>query len=223
MRRTVPFITGLLVSLVLTASASANLATDILEDYIPDGRLNVCSYTQDELKKIKNAVPLDQNAYTPDFIAAIDDAIARRAEGACNKKKAVAPVAAPPVANSTTAPPPPPAPTGRPAPAPTPGKPAAAAPAPTPAADPAPAPGVVTDAIAVAAQHTDTGGDAPFPIVALAIVAGLLALGGLLFGLVRWLAWEPEWAVRMRHATGEAGWRMSSTWAEFTDFVRFGR
>src|SRR3954453_20539807 len=114
MRRTLPLITGLLVSLMLTASASANLATDILEDYIPDGRLNVCSYTQDELKKIKNAVPLDQNAYTPDFIAAIDDAIDRRAEGACNKKKAAAPVAAPPAANSTTAPPPPPAATGKP-------------------------------------------------------------------------------------------------------------
>src|SRR3954453_16636643 len=114
MRRTLPLITGLLVSLMLTASASANLATDILEDYIPDGRLNVCNYTQDELKKIKNAVPLDQNAYTPDFIAAIDDAIARRAEGACNKKKAVPQVAAPPAA-STTAPPPPPASTPAPA------------------------------------------------------------------------------------------------------------
>jgi hypothetical protein len=223
MRRIAPFITGLLMSLAFTATASANLATDILEDYIPDGRLNVCAYTQDQLKKIKNAVPLDQNAYTPDFIAAIDDAIARRAEGACNKKKAALPQVAAPPANSTTAPPPPPAPTGKPAPAPVPGKPLAAAPAPTPAADPAPAPGVVTDAIPVAARHTDTGGSAPFPIIALAILAGLLALGGLLFGLVRWRAWEPQWAVRMRHATGEAGWRASSTWAEFTDFVRFGR
>jgi hypothetical protein len=223
MRRIAAFITGLTLSLAVTATASANLATDILQDYIPDGRLNVCAYTQDELKKIKNAVPLDQNAYTPDFIAAIDDAIARRAEGACNKKKAPAPqVAAPPAANSTTAPPPPPS-TGNVAPAPAPGKPAAAAPAPTPVADPTPAPGIVSDAIPVAAQQTETGGAAPFPIIALAILAGLLALGGLLVGLVRWRAWEPAWAVRMRHATGEAGWRASSTWAEFTDFVRFGR
>jgi hypothetical protein len=60
-------------------------------------------------------------------------------------------------------------------------------------------------------------------IVALAILAALLALGALLFGIARWFAWEPAWAVRVRHATGEAGWRASSTWAEFTDFVRFGR
>jgi ABC-type uncharacterized transport system permease subunit len=59
--------------------------------------------------------------------------------------------------------------------------------------------------------------------LALAILAGLLALGGMLFGLFRWRAWEPDWAHRMRHATGEAGWRAASTWAEFTDFVRFGR
>jgi hypothetical protein len=222
MRRTLPFIAVLLTSLAVAAPASADLATDVLKDYIPDGRLNVCSYTQDELKKIKNAVPLDQNAYTPDFIAAIDDAIARRAEGACNKKKAVVPVAPAAPAASGTTPPPPPAAT-RAAPTPTPGRPAAAQPPPTPTADPAPAPGVVTDAITVAAQSTDSGGDAPVPILLLAILAGLLALGGLLAGLVRWRAWEPEWAIRMRHATGEAGWRASSTWAEFTDFVRFGR
>jgi hypothetical protein len=224
MRRIAALITGLTLSLALVATASANLATDILQDYIPDGRLDVCSYTQAELKKIKNAVPLDQNAYTPDFIAAIDDAIARRAEGACNKKKAILPQVAAPPADSTTAPPAPPAATSRaPAVAPTPGKPAPAAPAPTPVADPQPAPGVVTDAIRVAAQDTDTSDSAPLPIVLLAILAGLLALAALLFGAARWFAWEPAWAARMRHATGEAGWRASSTWAEFADFVRFGR
>ena len=42
----------------MTASARADLNTDVLNDYIPDQRLNVCSYTQDQLKKIKNAVIL---------------------------------------------------------------------------------------------------------------------------------------------------------------------
>src|SRR5882757_4974670 len=112
MRRITPFIAVLLASLSMAATASADLATDVLKDYIPDQRLNVCSYTQDQLKKIKNAVPLDQNAYTPDFIAAIDDAIARRAEGACNKKKAAAAVPAPAPA-APAAPPPPPAATGK--------------------------------------------------------------------------------------------------------------
>ena len=51
----------------------------------------------------------------------------------------------------------------------------------------------------------------------------MLGLTGLLVGLFRWRAWEPAWTGRLRHAAGEAGWRASSTWAEFTDFVRFGR
>ena len=222
MRRTLPFLAAAAFCLALAAPASADLATDVLKDYIPDGRLSVCSYTQDELKKIKNVVPLDQNAYTPDFIAAIDDAIARRAEGACNKKKA-APAVTPQAAPSSggTAPPPPAA--AAQTPAAIPGQAPVAQAPPTPSAGPAPAPGIVTDAIQVAAQSDDTGGDAPFPILALAILGGLLALGAMLAGLVRWRAWEPAWAVRMRHATGEAGWRASSTWAEFTDFVRFGR
>jgi hypothetical protein len=218
MRRTPPFIAVLLASLALTATASADLATDVLKDYIPDQRLNVCAYTQDQLKKIKNAVPLDQNAYTPDFIAAIDDAIARRAEGACNKKQAAVPVAPAPARAGGAAPPPSAA-----APAAAPGQPPVAQPPPTPGADPTPAPGIVTDAIPQAAHVTTVGGSAPFPILALAVLAGLLALAALLVGLARWFAWEPRWVQRARHATGEAGWRASSTWAEFTDFVRFGR
>src|SRR3954451_10180137 len=88
MRRT-PFLTvvALAMGLVLAPPASADLFTDVVNDYIKDSRLDVCKYTQDQLKKIKDAVPVDQNAYTPEFIAAVDDAIARRAEGACNKKK----------------------------------------------------------------------------------------------------------------------------------------
>jgi hypothetical protein len=220
MRRTPPFLVALVMSLVLAAPASADLFTDVVNDYIKDSRLDVCSYTQDQLKKIKDAVPVDQNAYTPEFIAAVDDAIARRAEGACNKKKVEQAITQAPAAPGGTATPPS-AGTGHRAAVPQPG---VVQPAPTPTADPTPAPGVATDAIAAAARTTTaSGGDAPFPMLALAVLTGLLALGGLLFGLVRWRAWEPEWAHRMRHATGEAGWRAASTWAEFTDFVRFGR
>jgi hypothetical protein len=225
MRRTPPFLVALVMSLVLAAPASADLFTQVVNDYIKDQRLNVCQYTQDQLKKIKDAVPVDQNAYTPEFIAAVDDAIARRAEGACNKKKVAQAITQAPAPTPGGGATPPPAAGRTPAP-PAPGQPAVAQPPPTPGAEPTPAPEIATDAIPVAARtaaHAGGGGDAPFPVLALAVLAGLLTLGGLVFGLVRWRAWEPDWVQRMRHATGEAGWRAASTWAEFTDFVRFGR
>jgi hypothetical protein len=225
MRRT-PFLTvvALVMSLVLAAPASADLFTDVVNDYIKDSRLDVCKYTQDQLKKIKDAVPVDQNAYTPEFIAAVDDAIARRAEGACNTKKVTQALTQTPAAPSGGGPTTTPSAGHRAARA-VPGQPAAVQPPPQPTADPTPAPQIATDAISVAARATASGGDAPapFPVLALALLAGLLGLGGLLVGLGRWRVWEPDWVDRMRHATGEAGWRAASTWAEFTDFVRFGR
>ncbi len=60
-------------------------------------------------------------------------------------------------------------------------------------------------------------------MLALAVLAALFALAALMFGVVRFFAWEPAWAVRARHAAGEAGWRASSTFSEFADFVRLGR
>jgi hypothetical protein len=75
----------------------------------------------------------------------------------------------------------------------------------------------------VAARSGEEGGPAPFPLLAIGVLAALLALGGLVFGAARWTGWEPAWVDRVSHAGAEAGWRASSTWAEFTDFVRFGR
>lgn len=57
---------------------------------------------------------------------------------------------------------------------------------------------------------------------AIALALLLLALL-LLWAFARWWAWEPRWLVRGRHAAGEAGWRASAAWAEFTDWLRLGR
>jgi hypothetical protein len=59
--------------------------------------------------------------------------------------------------------------------------------------------------------------------IALAILALLLALGAAAWGIARWQAYEPRWTVSLHHAMAEAGFRASSTWAEFTDWVRLGR
>jgi hypothetical protein len=35
-------------------------------------------------------------------------------------------------------------------------------------------------------------------------------------------AFEPHWLLSLRHAMAEAGFRLSATWAEFSDWVRLG-
>lgn len=231
LRRISLFLFACALSLAFTAPASASLQDVILADYVDDGRLNPCKYTQKQLQTLKALIPNDLAAYDAGFSPAVDDALARRAEGACNKQKDQggdgAGATNAPAGGATAQPPPSSGSTGTAAPASgtsAPGAPAAAQPPPTPTAQPTPAPAVAAgDPISVAATATDPATDAPFPVLALAILGGIMALGGLLVALVRWRGWEPAWADDFRHAAGEAGWRASSTWAEFTDFVRFGR
>jgi hypothetical protein len=70
--------------------------------------------------------------------------------------------------------------------------------------------------------HHDSG-DQSAAVVLLVIVALVLVVGAIVYAVVTWRAEEPEWLLRARHATGEAGWRISNTWAEFVDFLRLGR
>jgi cobalamin biosynthesis Mg chelatase CobN len=230
-RRTLPILLVLAATLLWVSPASADRALNvrILNDYVNSGgRLSACKFTIDELKSAKNAIPEDLQQYGASLIAALDDAIAARAQGACNtKKQAQAQSGGSAATPGAAAPPPPPAGSSSAqsshanAPAPTPGK--AQAP-PTPIADPAPVASVAADdSIPIASQTRRVATDAPVPVLALAVLAALLALTALLFGVVRFFAWEPAWAVRMRHAAGEAGWRASSTFSEFADFVRLGR
>jgi hypothetical protein len=59
------------------------------------------------------------------------------------------------------------------------------------------------------------------PLVLIAIAAAALLVG--VVGFARWWAYDAPWLARVRHATGEAGWRTSAAWAEFTDWLRLGR
>lgn len=59
--------------------------------------------------------------------------------------------------------------------------------------------------------------------IAAATLAALIALGCLIWGVARILAYEPRWTLSLRHAMAEAGFRASATWAEFTDWARLGR
>lgn len=59
--------------------------------------------------------------------------------------------------------------------------------------------------------------------VALAVIGGLVVLACLVWAVARLRTFEPRWLLSLRHATAEAAFRMSATWAEFTDWVRLGR
>jgi hypothetical protein len=175
------------------------------QDYKADGQINGCSYTHAQLKDAQSQVPPDIEQYAPDFPGALAAALEQRARG-CGKQAAPAPppVAAtpggPPISRSRTevtkAPPSPPVPDN------------------------------VTDHViprAVVTARDQGASDAPAPILALAIVGGLLGLAGLAWGVERWGAWEPRWLLASRHAVGEASFRVSATWADFADWVRLGR
>jgi hypothetical protein len=59
--------------------------------------------------------------------------------------------------------------------------------------------------------------------IAIAVVAALIAIGCLVWGISRRRAFEPQWLLSLRHSMAEAGSHASATWAEFTDWFRIGR
>ena len=95
----------------------------------------------------------------------------------------------------------------------------------TAATAPATAPAATTTTTSVAAtppSQRASSSTSPAAI-ALAILAGLLALAAAAWGIARRQAYEPRWWASLRHEIAEAGYRASATWAEFTDWVRLGR
>ena len=67
-----------------------------------------------------------------------------------------------------------------------------------------------------------TGSDLPAPLLMLAALAALVAVGGLLGTFVWWRGWSPSWTAGWRHMWSEAGFRVQGTWAEFSDWLRSG-
>ncbi len=59
--------------------------------------------------------------------------------------------------------------------------------------------------------------------IVAAVLAGLLIVVCLAWGIARWWAYEPHWTLSLRHSLAEAGWRLSARWDEFSDWARLGR
>jgi hypothetical protein len=55
------------------------------------------------------------------------------------------------------------------------------------------------------------------------VLAALVALACVTWGVARMLDFEPHWTLSLRHAMAEAGFRASATWAELGDWMRLGR
>jgi hypothetical protein len=219
MKRTGTLISVLLALLAVAPAAQANAFKDIFGTYRRSGTVDACKWSAKQLADAKRQVPNDIDQYAPDFPNALDDALQKRASGACSKTAAAAP------ATSTPASAPPASPTattGVP-PGTTPAAPGSSSPAPQPAPTSKPAPAVADNAILAASKSRSSDAGIPAPLVALAVIGALMALAAALYALARWWAWEPRWLVRWRHAGAEAGWRASGSWAEFMDWVRLGR
>jgi hypothetical protein len=199
-----------LACLVLPAGvARASAFSDIAAAYVSHGgSIPACLFSAGELNAALGSVPTDSQQYSADVIAAIQQALAEQAAGACGKHSTgvtVAPVTpttpgAPPVPQSSV-------PVINPPPAP-------------PAAARAAFPSVKVPLRALGAS-SDAG--VPAPVVLLGALGGLCLLFGALVGLMRLRGWDPRWLAALRHSWSEAGFRVGAGWAEFSDWLRFSR
>lgn len=73
-------------------------------------------------------------------------------------------------------------------------------------------------------RTTAKKGDRPLSTgaIVIAALAALLVLVCAAWGIARLTAFEPRWLISLRHSMAEAGFRVSATWSEFTDWVRLG-
>lgn len=213
----VALIGALAISLVLTASALANAFTQVYNSYRKTGHVAPCTFSEQTLRQANGQVPPDIEQYAPDFPAALQAALQARARGACGGPSGASPSSA---AASSTGTPAPPSGGG-----------AAAGPSvpSTPGAAPASGPSAATEAghsvlpLTLASHSSSGSGGVPAAIIALAVLAGLLALALGVYGLARWRGWDPPWLRYLSHSFSEAGFHAEATWAEFADWVRLGR
>lgn len=234
------------LTLLAPSAAFAGASQDYLEvykAYQQAGVVNGCDFSAKKLASARKGVPPDIDTYAPDFPDALDAALRQRSSGACDKQGASSGAGSSgsfaasggasasgggAVGGGTSAggglPGAGPGADGAPA------DPAAAAA--TPGLTPAPAPeafatSAAADGSVAAAATRRTGATeadgAPLPLVLLAALAILAALAALVWALARFFGIDPPWLVSSRHASAEAGWRVSNSWAEFGDWLRFGR
>jgi hypothetical protein len=193
------------------------------------GHLDPCAFTQAELEAAVRGIPPAIRNVVPALRKAMVEGIAAHVHGDCRdgaggtaeegSTGGAAPGTRRGVAPPTTTPPVTTTPTQTaPAVPPVVTTPSTTTTAPPPVST-TPAPAAAAPAQSTAPQERDR---TPL-LVALVALGALLLLALLLWGWARVRGWDPRWAARMRHSWGEAGYRTTSTWSEFTDWLRLGR
>jgi len=191
--------------------AQATFAS-VLAQYNAVHTIPSCRYSLAQLRTVRHEAKAHPAQATLAFKQALRREITAQKQGSCASKGAGGAAATTP-APATTAP-------AQTTPAPattTPATPPAAT-TPAPQAAPAPAPAATTTTL-----HERHANGTKALLLGIAVLAAVLALGLLAWAIARWGAWEPAWALGARHAIGEAGYRVSATWAEFADWLRLGR
>lgn len=228
--RRIPLLLALATALLLAAAGSArgDAAYDkVAAAYAQSGgQLDPCAFTQQELEDAVRGIPREIRDVVPDIRRAMIEGIAAHMSGDCRDGRAddaaTGGAAVPPDGDTPTSTTPP---ATTPAPGDTATDDAAAPPVDTGAAPPpaATTPGAEPAPTESTAAASDDGGDLTPLLIALVAIGALLLLGLLLWAWARMRGWDPAWAGRVRHAWGEAGFRTTSTWSEFTDWLRLGR
>ncbi|HEV7774981.1 MAG TPA: hypothetical protein VGO48_17010 [Conexibacter sp.] len=214
----------LVLAFLAPAAARADQAYDkVASAYATaGGHLDPCAFTEAELKAAVRGIPPAIRNVVPALRAAMVEGIAAHERGDCRgahpeegttggarvggagsttPTTTTPPVTTPPVTTQTA-----------------PVVPAATTPTTPTTTAPAPAQ-TTTQSAASGTQERDRT-----PLVVALIAAGVLVLLALLlWGWGRMRGWDPGWIARVRHAWGEAGFRTTSTWSEFTDWLRLGR
>jgi hypothetical protein len=217
---------ALAVALVLLSSPAA-LADRAAYDRVSNaysqnaGQLDPCWFSQADLESALAGIPRAFEGVVPDLRRAMEAGIAAHRAGDC---KGIAPTGGPAESETPQTPATTPTTPETPTTPTTPDTTAVAPPGGTPPTSIPPASGApqqvtTTPGVQPAATKRSTR-----PLVAGAAALGaLLLLALLLWGWARLRGWDPTWAARARHAWGEAGYRVTNTWAEFSDWLRLGR
>jgi hypothetical protein len=76
--------------------------------------------------------------------------------------------------------------------------------------------------LALVHAHSSSSTTLSSAAIVAAVLAALIALGCIAWGVARVRAFEARWTLSLRHAIAEAGFRAAATWAEFSDWARLG-